>query len=149
MHSGVLLLGLVLGPSIASHGKESSEFDGTWRQKSKIPKELVIKLDGGTLMLTMKGPGKIHSVNMTFQIGGPEVTYTGLDGDEFHIKATRDGESLVFDGIEHEEGSELLVHEVWTLRNEGGSKVLVDTKSAKNPGKAARVAEYERVQQVR
>jgi hypothetical protein len=141
IHNGVLLLGLALAG--ISHGKEPGEFDGKWRQKSKSARELIIKLDGETLMLTMKGPGKIHSVNMTFQIGGPEVTYTGLDGDEFHIKAIRDGDSLVFDGTEHEDGSILRVHEVWTLRNEGGGKILVDTKNAKSPGGPPRVAEDE------
>jgi hypothetical protein len=139
-----------------SYGKEHSEFNGTWRQaiygaspttKSKTPRELVIKLDGDTLMLTMKGPGSIHSIDITFQIGGPEATYTGLDGDEFHIKVTRHGKSLVFDGREHEESRDLPLHEMWTLRNEGKGQVLVDTKNAKSTGEPAKVSEYERVNQ--
>jgi len=155
--SGVLLLGMAIASSGPSHGQESMGFVGSWRQdisdtspkpKSRIPKELVIKLDGDTLMVTIKGPGKVHSVDVTFQIGGPEVTYTGLDGDEFHIKATRDGTSLVFDGSEHEKGHDYTVHEVWTLQNKSEGQVLVDSKNAKDPDEPAKVAaEYERVKQ--
>lgn len=157
VHSGVLLLGLALASTSISPAQEASGFVGAWRQdisdtspkpRSRIPKELVIKLAGDTLMVTMKGPGKVHSVDVTFQIGGPEVTYTGLDGDEFHIKAARDGNSLVFDGREHEKGSDYPVHEVWTLRNKSEGQVLVDTKNAKDPDEPAKVsAEYERVKQ--
>ncbi len=107
----------------------------------------MIKLDGDMLMVSMKGPGKVHSVNVTFQMGGPEVTYTGLDGDEFHVKVTRDGDSLVFDGSEHEDSRELPVHEMWSLRNKGEGQVLVDAKNAKSAGGAGRVSEYERVKE--
>jgi hypothetical protein len=156
-HKLVLLLGLGIASSSLSYSQELSGFVGAWRQdisdtspkpKYKIPKELVIKLDGDTLTVTMKGPGKVHSANVTFEIGGPEVTYTGLDGDEFHIKATRDGNSLVFDGSEHERGSDRAVHEVWTLQNKSEGQVLLDTKNAKDPDEPAKVvAEYERVKQ--
>jgi endonuclease YncB( thermonuclease family) len=155
VQSGVVLLGLAIVSASLSPGQEPMGFVGHWRQdladtspkpKSRIPKELVIKLDGDTLMVTMKGPGKVHSVDVTFRIGGPEVTYTGLDGDEFHIKAIRDGNSLVFDGSEHENGSDRPVHKVWTLRNKSEGQVLVETKTAKDPAEPAKVvAEYERV----
>ncbi len=154
VQSGVLLLGLAITSSRMSHGQELMGFVGSWRQdiagtspkpKSRISKTLVIRLDGDNLTVTMMGPGKVHNVDVSFQIGGPEVTYTGLDGDEFHIKATRDGNSLVFDGSEREESRDLAVHETWTLRNKGEGEVLVDTKNAKSPGEPAKIFEFERV----
>jgi len=153
IHGGVILFGLALASCGISPAQEPSGFAGTWRQvlsptsKGRIPKELVITLDNDTLMVIMKGPGKLHSINLTFQIGGPEVTYTGLDGDEFHIRVTRDRDSLVFDGSEHEEGRDLPVHEMWTLRNNGEGQVLVDTKNAKSRGGSAKIFEFERVKQ--
>ncbi len=145
---------LVSGPV---YSQDLSGFAGNWRQdiaettprpRGKTPKELKVKIDGDTLMMTMTGPGKVHTVEITLQIGGPEVTYTGLDGDEFHVKLTRDGHSLVFDGREHEKGRDYPVHEVWTLRNKSEGQVLVDTKDAKDPDEPAKtVTEYERVQQ--
>jgi len=151
------LLAVVLAFSAAVAVAEGPDgFAGVWRQnipdsagkpRSKIPKQLVIKLDGHALMVTMKGPGKVPKVDVTFQLGGPEVTYTGLDGDEFHIRATREGDRLVFDGTENEMGSSLLVHEVWTLRSNSEGDVLVDTKNAKDHNQSPRVSEYERLKQ--
>ena len=39
----------------------------------------------------MKQADGPHSLDLHYQIGGPELVYKGLDGDEFHTKATRDG----------------------------------------------------------
>ena len=137
IRSGLMILGFVLAASGMSHGQGAGGFVGAWRQvisdssparKVRIPKELVIKLDGDTLGVIMKGPGKVHIINVSFPIGGPEVTYTGLDGDEFHLRVSRDGDRLVFDGSEHEDGRDLPVHETWTLRNKGDGQVLVDSK---------------------
>jgi len=154
IHNGVIFFSLALASSGISSGQEPAGFAGTWRQdsspasKARTPKELVITIDHDTLMVTMKGPGKVHGVNVTYQIGGPEVTYTGLDGDEFHIKVTRDGDSLVFDGREYEDGSNLPVHEVWTLRNKSEGQVLVETKNnAKSASKPAKISEYQRIKQ--
>jgi hypothetical protein len=151
----LLVGGLLISGRVYS--QDVGGFAGSWRQditqtslrsKEKNAKGLEVKIDGDTLMITMTGPGKVHSVELTLQIGGPEVTYTGLDGDEFHIKLTRNGDGLVFEGREHEKGSDYRVHEVWTLRNKSGRQVLVDTKDAKDPDESAkRVTEYERVQQ--
>lgn len=156
-HSVIILLVLGFTFPILSPGQDVSGFAGAWRQdipdtspkpRSRIPKELLIKIEGDTLLVTMKGPGKMHSVDVTFQIGGPEVTYTGLDGDEFHIKVTRDGQTMVFDGSEHEKGSDHHVHEVWSLKDKKEGQVLVDTKDAKDPDEPAKVvSEYERLKQ--
>jgi hypothetical protein len=153
IHRGLLLLASALASSGILHGQEPSRFVGTWRQdisaaaKVKTPKELVIRLDGDKLTVITTGPGKVRSINVTFQIGGPEVTYTGLDGDEFHVKVTRDANSLVFDGREHEESRNLPVHEIWTLLNKGERQVLLDTKNAKSPHEMDKIFAYQRVKQ--
>ncbi len=126
-----LLLALQLA---ASPG--ASAFNGTWRQQlaatsARAPKQFVVKVDGNTLALTMTGPGKVSAVDVTFEIGGPEVTYTGLDGDQFRLKVKLEGADLVFQGTEHEDGRDLPVHETWTLKTEGNTRVLVDSKPNK------------------
>lgn len=151
-----LMAGILLDPAFAG-AQNASAFSGLWRQdiadsspksKSRIPKQLNIKLEGDTLTVTMMGLGKVHQVDMTYQLGGPELTYTGLDGDEFHIKARREGDSLVFDGNEHERGSEHAVHETWTLQNKSEAQLLIDAKNAKDPDEPAQIrSEYQRVKQ--
>jgi len=138
-------------------GQDASGFNGTWREdiregsptgKSKTPRELRITTNRDTLTVTMTGTGKIHSVDVTYQIDGPEVTYTGLDGDEFHIKVSRGANNFVFDGHERERGSDYPVHEVWTLKNKSEGQVLIVTKDQKGSDEPAKsVTEYERVPQ--
>ena len=92
-----------------------------------------VTLEGETLTITTTGPGKLQRVEVTYQIGGPEVAFTGLDGDQFHIKASRQGTSLVFTGHEHEDGRDYPVHEIWTLQDRKAGQVLVIKKDSKDP----------------
>jgi hypothetical protein len=131
----------------------ASAFNGTWRQqitptagKSRALKQLVIKTDANNLAVTMTGPGKLKTVDVTFQIGGPEVTYTGLDGDQFQLKVSLQGTDLLFEGREHEGGRVLPVREVWTLRTEGNNLLLIDSRSSKDTQEGAtRTTIYEQV----
>lgn len=153
--SAALFASLAFPPFLPA--QDLSAFAGSWRQdipdssprsKTRKPKELNVAITGDNLTMAITGPGKVHHIEVTFQIGGPEVTYTGLDGDEFHIKLTREGNSLIFAGREHEDGHNYAVHEVWTLRDKSEGQVLVDTKDAKDPDEPRKsVTEYERIKQ--
>jgi hypothetical protein len=131
-----------------------SSFNGTWRQqmaanlaKARTPKELFIKMNAVTLAVKMTGSGKVATVDVSFQIGGPTVTYTGLDGDQFTLKATRNGADLVFDGDELEHGQVLTIHEVWTTKTEGNLQTLVDSRTTTTSrGRVSKTTIYERVQ---
>jgi hypothetical protein len=54
-----------------------------------------------------------------YEIGGPQTTYTGLDGDQFRSSVRWDGNALVFDTIEQEDGNEIPQKTVWTLPGDG------------------------------
>lgn len=148
------MAGCLLGPAFGE-AQDIKGFEGRWRQdigesspkgKTRTPKELNIHIDGDRLMVTMTGPGKVHQVQASYEISGPEVTYTGLNGDEFHIRVTHDGDSLVFEGKEQERGAEYPVHETWIFKDKSEGRVLLDTKNAKDPSEPSKaVTEYERV----
>ena len=44
---------------------------------------------------------------VTYEIGGPETVYKGLDGDEFYSRVHYDGSTLIFDTVQHEDGREI------------------------------------------
>jgi len=91
---------------------------------------------------TNDGP---RSLDLKYEIGGPELVYTGLDGDEFHTKVRWDGESLAFDTVEHERGREIVSKQTWTLAD--GGAVLREVKQSGEAGKPAEsVAIYEKVE---
>jgi hypothetical protein len=60
-------------------------------------------------------PEGIRNLEVKYEIGGPETTYKGLDGDEFRSSVRWDGSNLVFDTLEHEAGIETPQKAVWTL----------------------------------
>ena len=79
-----------------------------------------------------------RNLEVSYQIGGPKTTYTGLDGDEFSTSVRWDGKALVFGTIEHEDGSEIPQKTVWTL-SEDGNTLQVErglTKSGKTTNSA-------------
>ena len=80
----------------------------------------------------MTGSAKVATVDVAFQIGGSEVTYTGLDGDQFKLKAQLNGADLVLDGTELEDGRVLTIHEVWTIKTQGDQRTLIDSRSTNN-----------------
>ncbi len=69
-----------------------------------------------TVVTSSKGT---RNLEVKYEIGGPETSYTGLDGDQFRSAVRWDGNALVFDIIEHEDGSELPQKTVWTLIGDG------------------------------
>jgi len=73
-------------------------------------------------------------LEVTYQIGGPETVYEGLDGDEFHTSVHWDGNVLVFETIEHEGGKEIPETTVWAL-SENGNNLQVKRRSAKSASK--------------
>jgi hypothetical protein len=77
-----------------------------------------------------------RSLEVKYVIGGSETTYTGLDGDEFHSSVHRDGSSLVFDTIEHENSNEIPQKAAWTLSADGS--VLQVERQITKSGKTTR-----------
>jgi hypothetical protein len=73
-----------------------------------------------------------RTLDLEYQIGGEELVYTGLDGDEFHTKLRWDGGSLVFDTVEHERGKEIVSKQIWALAD--GGTVLREVKQSKETG---------------
>lgn len=67
---------------------------------------------------------------MTYQIGGSEAVYKGLDGDEFHSRVHWNGPALVFDTVEHERGRRIPETTVWTL-SEDRRSIQVNRHSTK------------------
>ena len=95
-------------------------------------------------LLTNPGPGA-RAIVLNYSIGGNELVYTGLDGDEFHTKAHWDGESLVFDIVEHERGREIVSKQTWKLTDDG--RVLQEVRQVQRDGAPAKsVAVFEKMQ---
>ena len=149
-----LSIGLALLSSPGVHPQISPDFSGIWQQDvsrsvpqrdSKRTRELTIRQTGQmlTVKITQTGshPG---SLDLKYNIGGQELVYTGLDGDEFHTKVHQDGASLVFETIEHERGKQFVSKQTWTLVDSG--KTLQEVKQGGEAGKAAEsVTIYNRV----
>jgi hypothetical protein len=72
-------------------------------------------------------------LDLTYEVGGKELVYTGLDGDEFHSKVQWQGDHFVFTIVEHERGRTIRSSEVWTLID--GGKTLKRFKSGGDEGK--------------
>jgi hypothetical protein len=129
-------------------------FSGVWHQdlsrsvpprKSAGAREMVVQQDGQSLSVKTRANASqgVRSLDLTYEIGGKALVYTGLDGDEFHSAVRWAGESLVFDIVEHERGTEITSQRVWTL-DEGGN-VLREVRKFEREGQAAEsVAIFER-----
>lgn len=122
------------------------DFSGSWQQdvsrsvpprKSQRSRELTIRQTGPTLAVktTTENREGRRTLDLKYEIGGQELVYVGLDGDEFHTKVHWDGESLVFDTIEHERGKEIVSKQTWTLAEDG--KVLREVKQFTEAGEPA------------
>jgi hypothetical protein len=133
------------------------DFSGTWHQdlsrsvpvgNSRNAKELDIQQTGPELTVntrTTTGQGE-RSLNLKYEVGGPELVYKGLDGDEFHTKVRWNGESLVFDTVEHERGREIVSQQIWTLAENG--KILREVKHSQRAGQPTEsLAVFEREMQ--
>jgi len=133
MRTASALIFLFLAISVSA--QTPADFTGHWRERadSRSDRRLEVEQNGNklrvkTVVTNSKGT---RTLEVTYEIGGPETVYKGLDGDEFHSSARWDGKSLVFEIIEHERGSEIPQHTVWTLSNDRNS-LLVDRRSTKS-----------------
>ena len=119
--------------AISAFGQTPPDFSGTWRQTSRgVERQMDIKQGGHSLLVktTVTNAKGKRSLEVKYEIGGPAVTYTGLDGDEFRSSVRWDAQDLVFDTIEREDGKEIPEKTVWTLA-EGRDKLQVKRHSGK------------------
>lgn len=107
-----------------------SDFSGLWRQDASrsVPegkqgrlREMQIQQHNAalTVKVTTKRSSGPRSLDLKYEIGGNELIYTGLDGDEFHTRVRWRGESLVFDTVEHQRGKQFVSKQIWTLTDGG------------------------------
>ena len=109
------------------------DFSGKWRQVNERclppPKnkaynyQAAIEQKGNLLIVDMTtlGSSAHGELHLTYEIGGKETVYIGLDHDEFHARAHWESDSLVFDIQEHERGKVNETIETWTLIEDGHS----------------------------
>lgn len=123
----------------------SARLSGTWQQINErcIPPP---RNKASTYKMTLEASGKAlrvraiandghneRSLDLNYEIGGKELVYTGIDGDEYHSQVQWDGDLLVFTTVEHERGRLISSQETWTLIDSGKSlqrvKVSADQES--------------------
>jgi hypothetical protein len=131
---------LVLFFAISLSGQTPPDFTGHWRQQtnSKTQRQLEVEQKGQNLRVktVVTSSHGTRNLEVKYVIGGPQTTYTGLDGDEFRSSARWDAGSLVFDTIEHEDSNEIPQKAVWTLSADG-HELQVDRQVTKS-GKTTR-----------
>jgi hypothetical protein len=112
-----------------------ADFTGHWRRQagSAIQRRLDIEQKGKNLRVKTVETNHegTRNLEVKYEIGGPETTYTGLDGDKFHSAVRWDGKTLVFEITEHEGGSEIPQKVVWTLSDDS-TTLQVDRSSTKS-----------------
>jgi hypothetical protein len=124
--------------AISANGQTPPDFTGHWRRQTNAgeQRQLDIEQKGNALRVetTVTNSKGTRRLEVTYQIGGPETVYKGLDGDEFHSRAHWDGSVLVFDTVEHERGRRIPEITVWTLSEDRNSIQLKrqSTKSGKD-----------------
>ncbi len=125
-----------------------SNLSGTWQQNNErsIPPlrnkthryKMTVEASNEIVRVRVtsnNGHGE-RNLDLTYQIGGKELVYTGMDGDEYHSKVHWDGGSLVFTTVEHERGRLIPSEETWTLLDSGNSLQRVKVSSA--PGQESK-----------
>jgi hypothetical protein len=104
-------------------GQSATDFTGHWQQKttSGAQRHLEIEQNGRTLRAktVVTNSQGTRNLEVRYEIGGPQTTYTGLDGDQFRSSVRWDGNAPVFDTIEQEDGNEIPQKTVWTLPGDG------------------------------
>jgi len=120
--------------AISINGQTPPDFTGHWLQQTNAgqQRQLDIEQNGKTLRVktALTNSKGTRQLEVTYQIGGPETVYRGLDGDEFHSRSHWDGSALVFDTVEHEGGRRIPETTVWTL-SEDRNSIHVKRQSAK------------------
>jgi hypothetical protein len=113
--------------AISVSGRTPPDFTGHWRQQtnSKTQRQLEVEQKGQNLRVktSVTNSEGTRNLEVKYVIGGPQTTYTGLDGDEFHSSVRWDANSFVFDTIEHEDSNEIPQKAVWTLSADGALQV--------------------------
>jgi len=103
--------------------QSQSDFTGHWQKKtnSGMQRHLEVEQNGRNLRVktVLTNSQGTRNLEVKYEIGGPETTYTGLDGDQFRSSVRWDGNTLVFDIVEHEDGSDIPQKTVWTLLGDG------------------------------
>jgi hypothetical protein len=139
------LVFLFLSFTVSVSGQASADFAGHWSRQtdSGSQRHLEIGQNGRKLRVKTQetSPEGTRHIDVTYEIGGPETTYTGLDGDEFHASVHWDGKSLVFEIVEHENGSEIPQRVVWTL-SEDSNTLRVDRSLTKSGQTKHSLTEY-------
>jgi hypothetical protein len=113
----------VLFVAISLAAQTLTDFSGHWHQEtnSGTQRHLEVEENGQTLRVkTVATNSKgTRSLEVKYEIGGTETSYTGLDGDQFRSSVHRDGSALIFEIVEHEAGSDIPQKTVWTLSGDG------------------------------
>jgi hypothetical protein len=132
--------------AVSAIGQTPVNFTGQWRQQTRAgeqQRQLDIQQDGSVLTvktMVSNSQGSRRLV-VTYQIGGPETVYKGLDGDEFHSTLRWDGSALVFDTVEHEGGRKIPETTIWTL-SEDRTSLEVKRQSTKSGKKGESLTTY-------
>jgi hypothetical protein len=141
LHRALLPAFLLLLHRPCVPAQQQPDYSGTWQQVNErcVPRpknkqafyRMVVEQSSTSLHLRITtNKGKLA---LDYEMNGKELVYTGLDGDQFHTKVHRDGQSLVFETIEHERGHKLPAKEVWTLADQ--DHTLQRVKEAGESGK--------------
>ena len=129
------------------NGQTATNFTGHWQQKttSGAQRYLEVEQNGQNLRVktVVTNAQGTRNLEVKYEIGGPEATYTGLDGDQFRSSVHWEGNALVFDITEHEAGSEIPQKTVWTLLAEGNS-LQVDRTVTKSGQTSHSLTKYAR-----
>jgi hypothetical protein len=104
-------------------GQSATDFTGHWQQMttSGAQRHLEIEQNGRNLRAktVVTNSQGTRNLEVKYEIGGPQTTYTGLDGDQFRSSVRWEGHALGFDTIEQEAGNEIPQKTVWTLLGDG------------------------------
>jgi hypothetical protein len=129
----LIFLFLSLATSVSAQTRV--DFTGHWRRQadSGTQRRLDIELHGKNLRVKTveTNPEGTRDLEVRYEIGGPETTYTGIDGDQFCSAVRWDGKALVFEITEHEGRSEIPQKVVWILSDDSNT-LQVDRSSAKS-----------------
>jgi hypothetical protein len=141
-------LGFCMGQQDAGPIHARSNLSGTWQQNNErsIPPP---RNKTHSYKMTVQASEKVlrvrvvansghaeRTLDLNYEIGGKELVYTGIDGDEYHSKVHWDGDSLIFTTVEHERGRLIPSQETWTLIDSGNSLQRVKVSGA--PGEESK-----------
>jgi hypothetical protein len=133
--------------AISASGQSPADFTGHWLQQtnSGMQRRLDVEQNGQNLRVktVVTNSQGTRLLDVTYEIGGRETTYTGLDGDEFHSSVHWDDRALVFEIVEHENGSEIPQKTVWTL-SEDNQMLQVDRRLTKSGKTTHSLTQYVR-----